>query len=123
MHLVTDVERYEERRHGLDDAGVFQLAAVDGTHTGDLNGQIRGDLSGPVVVAADDDVAIDIVITVEHRRGKAVECGSDCNRLADDFGCLLGRRTLPYAQNSRRAAANRGSKWNGCIDQNGSLPK
>ena len=66
MHFVADVEGNKQRGHGFDDAGVLQLAAVDGAYAGDLHGEFRRDLSGVVVVAAHDDVAVHVVIAVEQ---------------------------------------------------------
>ena len=40
VHLVADVQGDEQGGEGLDDAGVLQLAAVDGANAGDLHRQV-----------------------------------------------------------------------------------
>src|SRR5271170_2072771 len=119
MHFVPDVEGDEQCGHGLDDAGVLQLAAVDGAHTGNLHRQLGSNLASIVVVAADDDVAIDVLIAVQHRGGKTVEGGRYGDVFADNLCRLLRRRTLPDTENAGRASTDGSSEWNGCVNQNG----
>src|SRR5271165_868325 len=62
MHLIPDVECDQQCGHRLYDAGILQLAAIDGAHPGNLDREIRRDLPGAIVVAAYNDVAIDLAI-------------------------------------------------------------
>src|SRR5271165_4282449 len=92
VHLVANIEGDEQRGHGLDDARILQLAAINGAHAWNLGGQFGRDLPGTVVVAAHDDIAIHWLIALQHRCRKAVESTGYGDTLANDLGCLLSSR-------------------------------
>ena len=67
--FVADVEADEQGGDLLEGAGVFQFAAVERAHSGDFGGERARELSGGGIVAADDDVAVDGVVSVQEYKG------------------------------------------------------
>ncbi len=51
----------------LQDARIFQFAAIDGADAGNFSRQWTNDLDGAGVVAANDDVAIQRAVLVKQR--------------------------------------------------------
>ncbi len=73
MAFESNVEPNQQGGDLLQDARIFQLAAVDGAHAGDFRGQRSHRLQGGRVITADDHVAVDDRITIQHVRGGVVE--------------------------------------------------
>ena len=57
----------------------------------------RDELRGIGVIAAHDDIAVDRRVAVQEIRGDIVKCSHNGNALRNEFGGLLGSRTLPHA--------------------------
>src|SRR6266446_10938364 len=64
--LGADVEADEQRGDLLYDAGVFELAAIDGAHAGNFTSERADALRGRFVIAADDYVAIHWAVVVQE---------------------------------------------------------
>src|SRR2546430_8100448 len=84
-------------RYGFDDAGVFEFAAVYSAGTWKFLCQFGCNSLCQVVVAADEDVAIDRASLREQFRAHVVKRGCDGHRLGDKFTGQLSGRALPYA--------------------------
>src|ERR1700694_5640781 len=117
MPFVPDVETDQQRGDLLDDARILKLPAINRAHARDLRCEFHRYLCGIWIIAAHDDVAIDIVIAVEHFRRNVLECGDDRNALRAKLSRLLGSRALPHADGPTGASANARSQRNGGIDQ------
>src|SRR5580692_1175869 len=63
--FVANVESDEQRGNLFDDAGVFEFAAVDGADAGDFRGEFAGELRCVGIVAADDDVAVERIVSIQ----------------------------------------------------------
>src|SRR6202795_632931 len=81
--FVPDVETDQQRGDLLDDARILQLATINRSHARDLRREFHRNLRGIGIIAAYDDVAIDIFIAVEHIRRNVLERGRDRNTLRD----------------------------------------
>src|SRR5208337_2907573 len=88
--FVADVQSDEQGGDLLDDAGIFQSPAVQGTNTGNLGGQVAGELSRVRIVTADDDVAIERQVSPKQLCGKIVKGGDHADLLGHDLVGLLG---------------------------------
>src|SRR5207245_3365660 len=55
LHFVAYVQGDEQRRQLLDDAGIFELSTVERPRAGNFLGQLTGQLSRALVVAAYQD--------------------------------------------------------------------
>jgi hypothetical protein len=62
--FMANVEADEQGSDLLEDASVFQFAAVDGADTGNRRGERARELRCVGVVAADDDIAIERIVSV-----------------------------------------------------------
>ena len=93
--LEANVEADQQRGDLLQDARIFQFAAVDGAHPGDFRRESSHRLQGGRVIAADDHVAVDDRIAVQDVRGRVVERRHDRNSLGYEFRGLLRRRAFP----------------------------
>src|ERR1700684_3618955 len=65
MPLVADVQADEQRGNLLDDARVFQLAAINGANARNLGGKFARELRRVGIVAADNHIAIEWRVSVE----------------------------------------------------------
>lgn len=77
VDFVADVEADQQRGDGLDDAGVFEFSAVEGTGTGDFFREFAGHALRFVIIAADEDVAIDRFIFRQQFSAEVVKGGGD----------------------------------------------
>src|SRR5207249_5348339 len=85
MGFVADVQTDQQGRYGFDDAGVFEFAAVYSAGTWKFLCQFGCHSLCQVVVAADEDVAIDRASLREQFRAHVVKRGCDGHRLGDKF--------------------------------------
>src|ERR1700722_9394729 len=116
--FVADIEADEQGGDLLDNARIFQFAAVDGADAGNFCGEIAGELSGVGIVATDNDVAVERIVSVEQFGGDVVKCGDHAHTFGDKFGGLLRRGTLPDAESARGASADTRGERHGGVDQN-----
>ena len=89
MGFVADVQTNQQGGYGFDDAGVFEFAAVYGAGAWDFLGQVGCDSLCLVVVAADEDVAIDRSELREQFRAHVVKRSRDGHRFGNKFTSLL----------------------------------
>src|SRR6266404_5662879 len=75
MSLVSDIEPDQHCSDLLDNAGIFQLAAVERTHPRNFSCQLADSLSGLLIIAAHDHVAIDWAVLVQQFRRNTVKRG------------------------------------------------
>src|ERR1700674_5330549 len=120
--FVPDVETDQQRGDLLDDARVLKLAAINRSHAHNLRREFHRNLCGIRIIAAHDDVAINILIAVEYICRNVLERGRDRNTLRDKLGCLLRSRALPHADGAAGASAHARSQRNGGIDQDAARP-
>ena len=81
VDFVADVQADQQRGYRLNDAGVFQLAAVDSADPRDFSGEFGGGLFGFFVVAADQDVTLDRGVAGEQFGTEIVEGRGDAHFL------------------------------------------
>src|SRR5437868_2973971 len=79
VHLVTHVDTDEQCSQAFDDARIFQLAAIDGAGAGNLVCQVSGYFQGPLVVAANDDIAVNRRVRVQQVGPNIVKRRCDSN--------------------------------------------
>jgi len=70
---VPDIEADQEGGDLLQNAGVFQLAAIDSAHAGNFCRQRSYGLSGGGVITTDNDVSVDRSVAVQNIRRGIVE--------------------------------------------------
>ena len=63
--FVADVQADEQSGDLFEDAGIFQFAAIDGTHAGKFRGKSARKLCGVRIVTANDDVAVERFVSVQ----------------------------------------------------------
>lgn len=73
VNLVANVEANQQSRDGLDDACVFQLSAVQCAGTGDFRREFARNAFRLVVVAANENVAINWTLLCKQFRADIVE--------------------------------------------------
>jgi len=66
MSFVADVQTDQQRRDLFNDARVFQLAAIHGTHSRNLRCQFAGELCRVRIITADNDVTFERIIAIEQ---------------------------------------------------------
>ncbi len=86
MAFVADVKPDQEGRNLLENARVFQLAAIDRAHARKLRSQATRYFIRIWVIAADDDIAVERFISIQQLSRKVVK--SSC--YAHAFGYKLG---------------------------------
>src|SRR5438874_12632718 len=74
--LMADVQSDEQRGNPPENARVFQLAAINGTHAGNLRSKHTHGLSGVRVIAANDHIALHRTIATQ-KISRHVPEGSD----------------------------------------------
>jgi len=87
MPLMTYVEANQECRDLLDDARILQLAPINRVNPWNLHRQFHRNLSRFRIVATDDYVAINVIVSIEYVGRAIVE---RC-RNRDSFGHKFGR--------------------------------
>src|ERR1700747_2672038 len=110
MTLVPDIQADEQRRNLLENARVFQLSAINSSNPGNLRAESTRNLGRIGIVAADDDVAVEIFVSVEKLSRQIVKRSRHAHALGHKFGGLLRGRSLPHAKRARGAPAHAGSE-------------
>src|SRR5262245_52024049 len=87
--FVADVKADHQSCHLLDDTGVFQLASIDSADAGNLTREVANLFGGVLVVAANDDIAIDRIPGLEKLRRDIMKRRNYPNAFGHDLGCLL----------------------------------
>ena len=114
---MPDVEADQERGDLFQDARIFQFAAVDGAHAGNLCGQRLLLFAWRLrIITADDHVAVDRTVGVQNFGGSVVKRGHDRNSLGYEFGSLLRGRALPDAESAGGAATDARRQRHGSVD-------
>src|ERR1700737_1624679 len=72
--FVLYVEADEECGNLLDDAGIFQFPAINGPHACDFRSEFHRDVRRSGIVAADNHIAVQIFVAIEHVSRNIVEC-------------------------------------------------
>src|ERR1700722_1954842 len=119
--FVAEVHADEQSGNLLDDAGVFEFAAVDTADPGNFCCQFAGKLRGVGIVTADYDVAVERRVSAEHLGGNIVECRDHTYTVRNKFCGLLGGGTLPDADGARGPSAHSDGQGYGGIDENAAL--
>src|SRR5260221_2804944 len=117
--FVPDIETDQQRRDLFDDACVLQLPTINRSHASDLRREFHRNLRGIRIIAAYDDIAIDIVVdvAVEYVCRNVLECRCDRNALRNKFRRLLRCRALPHADGATGASAHTRRQRNGSVNQ------
>ena len=95
MNLVADVEADQQGGDGLDDARIFEFSTVERASSGNFCREFARDPLCFIVVAANEDVAIDRLLFREQFRAEIVKCGGDGHGRGNKFTRLLGSGALP----------------------------
>ncbi len=119
--FVAEVHADEQGGDLLNDACVFEFAAVDAADAGNLCRQFAGELPSIGIVAADDDVAVQRSVGAEQFGGNVVEGGDHAHSIGHEFGGLLGGGALPDAESARGASADADSQGHGGVNENAAL--
>ena len=117
---MPDVQADQNRRDLLNDAGIFQLAAVDGADAGNLGGKFARQLRRIGIVTADNDIAVERYVSVEQISREIMKCGNDADFFRHHFGSLLCREDPCHTPRGAQARPPmlEASCMNGSIDQN-----
>jgi len=89
MSFMADVQTDQQCRDLFDDAHVFQLAAINGTHSRNLCCQFAGELCRVGIITADNDITIDRIIAIEQVRREIVKRRDHADSLGNQLRGLL----------------------------------
>ncbi len=118
MSFVPNVEADQKRRDRLDRARVRERATVNVTAAWNRFDQWAHPLFRILVVAANDDVALDFVREVcQGRRADVVKSRDDFHAFRRKLPALFGCRSRPHAERARRFASDGWFERNGDVNQ------
>src|SRR3954465_9319069 len=123
MPFVPDVQSDQHRSDLLNNAGIFQLSAVESAYTGNFTGQVANAFARVFVIAADDYVTIDWAILLEKVSGQIMKRCNDDHTFRHKFSRLLCRRALPDAESADGLATNACRQRNSSVDEYLSSPQ
>ena len=115
--FVADIERDEQGGDLLEDASVFQMAAIEGADAGDFFREAARDLVGPIIIAADNHVGVEVGFSVKKFSGNILKSG-DHRCSFQNFRGLLRGGALPDADCSGDASADARGERDGGVNQN-----
>src|SRR6266704_5963431 len=102
--LMADVQSDEQRGNLLENARVFQLAAINGTHAGNLRSKHTHGLSRIRIIAANDHIAFYGAIAIQKVSGNILE-SCDYSDFGQNLSSFLRCGALPDSQRASRAPA------------------
>ena len=115
---MADIHPDQKCSDLLNDARVFESAAIDGAHSQNFARQGANLASRLFAVGANDDVAIYRSVMLQNFRRRIVKCGNDSDTFRRKFRCLLRGRALPDTQNASGPSADTHRQWHGRIHEN-----
>src|SRR5258708_16423284 len=105
MAFAADIPADQQRRNLLHTTRILQLAAIDGAYSSNLCRKFARELCGIRIVAANDDIAVEWVVTVEEFCGDIVKGRDHAHAFRHKLCSLLRGRSLPNADRSRAPSA------------------
>lgn len=114
--MVATVDAYEDGGEALEHGGVEEGAGVDRAQARQIADQSHGFLLGILVIAADEDVALEVMVEFGQMPGAEVMEGGDDTALGEEPLRFLGRGAVGDPQRFW-AAAFEGNRGNGVDDE------